>query len=335
MAAPPDRETRQLIDDLKARRARRRWTRVALIVVGAAVVLAAIITGAVLATAAPGNDASGSAPSSVAEVATTARAATTTTRHVATTTVTTKTMTTQTVTSATSPATDTTAGPTSTSLPATTTTGNRLAGKVIVIDPGHQAHADLGLEPIGPGSKTKKAKVSGGTSSVLTGISEGQVTLEVGLKLRDALKALGVTVVMIREAQNVDVTNIQRAQIANKVRADLTVRLHCNGSTDHSVHGLFTLYPASIKGWTDDIAATSKKAAAIFQHDLIAATNAQDRGLQVRSDLTGFNWSDVPVILVEMGFMTNPTEDKQLRSDAYQDKLVQGFVQGIIDSLKS
>jgi N-acetylmuramoyl-L-alanine amidase len=105
------------------------------------------------------------------------------------------------------------------------------------------------------------------------------VALAVGLKLRDALKALGIEVVTTRTTQDVDISNIARAKVWNEASADLTVRLHANGSGDRSVHGLFTLYPASIKGWTDDIAAASKRAAAIAQRDLIAATGAQDRRL--------------------------------------------------------
>lgn len=229
----------------------------------------------------------------------------------------------------------TTHGATTTSAPATTSTANWLAGKVIVIDPGHQAHANSALEPIGPGSTRKKAKVSSGTSSVLTGIPESEVVLAVGLKLRDALKARGIKVVMTRTTQDVDISNMARAKVGNKASADLTVRLHANGSGDRSVHGLFTLYPASIKGWTDDIAKASKRAAAIAQRDLIAVAGAQDRGLLERSDLTGFNWSDVPVILVEMGFMSNATEDKRLRTAAYQDKIVQGLVQGIVEFLRT
>ena len=206
---------------------------------------------------------------------------------------------------------------------------------MIAIDPGHQARANGALEPIGPGSTRKKAKVSSGTSSVLTGIPESEVALAVGLKLQDALEARGIEIVMTRTTQDVDISNMARAELENKAGADLTVRLHANGSGDRSVHGLFTLYPASIKGWTDDIAAASKRAAIIAQRELIAATGAQDRGLQERSDLTGFNWSDVPVILVEMGFMSNPTEDKQLRTPAYQDKIVQGLVQAIVEFLRT
>ena len=297
------------------RRLRRTWGRVLLVTVGAAVALAAIITGVVLATGTSGDEAPGSTLASTAGVPTT-----------------------ETVTTEVTPSTvhgATANGPTTTFASGVTSTTNWLADKVIAIDPGHQAHANGALEPIGPGSARKKAKVSSGTSSVLTGIPESEVALAVGLKLQDALEARGIEVVMTRTTQDVDISNMARAKLENEAGADLTVRLHANGSGDRSVHGLFTLYPASIEGWTDDIAAASKRAATIAQRELIAATGAQDRGLQERSDLTGFNWSDVPVILVEMGFMSNPTEDKQLRTPAYQDKIVQGLVLAIVEFLRT
>jgi N-acetylmuramoyl-L-alanine amidase len=222
--------------------------------------------------------------------------------------------------------------PVTTSEPAITSTTTWLSTKVVAIDPGHQAKANYELEPIGPGATTKRAKVSSGTSSPASGTPESEVTLAVGLKLRDALEALGVRVVMTRTTQDVDVPNSQRAKIANDAHANLAIRLHCNGGAS-SAHGLFTLYPASIAGWTDDIAVASKEAATIIQRAAIAATGAQDRGLQERGDLTGFNWSDVPDVLVEMGFMTNAAEDKLLESGAYQDRIVQGLVNGIVEFL--
>ena len=72
-------------------------------------------------------------------------------------------------------------------------------------------------------------------------------------------------VVMTRTIENVDLSNIQRAQIANKAGADLFVRIHADGSTDAATSGIHVLYPASIKGWTDDIAVASKKAASLAQ----------------------------------------------------------------------
>ncbi|MBC7294355.1 MAG: N-acetylmuramoyl-L-alanine amidase, partial [Thermoleophilia bacterium] len=123
-----------------------------------------------------------------------------------------------------------------------------MAGKVVVIDPGHQAHGDPSLEPIGPGSTQMKAKVSGGTAGVATGIPESKLVLAVSLKLRDALKTQGIKVVMTRTTQDVNLSNIPRAEIANKARATLFVRIHADGSDNPQVRGIRVLYPASIKG---------------------------------------------------------------------------------------
>jgi N-acetylmuramoyl-L-alanine amidase len=323
MGKASGRETKDLIRELKSKRKRRKLRRVALVGGVAVVILAGLITGGVLAAGSIGGSTDSTSAGFVK---------TTTTKRVTTTTARTKT--TGHVSTTEHPASTTTSGRTSTTLAASTpSTAGQLAGKVVVVDPGHQGRSSLVQEQIGPGSSKKKAEVSSGTQSPTTGTPESAVTLAVGLKLQAALKAKGIKVVMTRTSQNVDVSNIQRAKIANEAKADLEIRIHCNGSTDHSIHGLFTLYPASIKGWTDDIAGPSKQAAGIIQKAAIAATGAADRGLQQRSDLTGFNWSDVPVALVEMGYMTNAAEDKLLESTAYQDKLVQGLVNGIVEFL--
>ncbi len=315
MSEPHERDTRELIRELQSKRRRRGLMRLVGAGLGAAVLVAAIVTGIVLATGPSGSGAPGSSVSATARVSTTAITSAPTT-----------------VATTGEPVTSTSS--TTTSEPATTSTTSWLSTKVVAIDPGHQAKANYELEPIGPGATTKKAKVSSGTASPTTGTPESEVTLAVGLKLRDALEALGVQVVMTRTTQDVDVPNSERAKIANDAHADLAIRLHCNGG-DPSAHGLFTLYPASIAGWTDDIAVASKRAATIIQAAAIAATGAQDRGLQERSDLSGFNWSDVPDVLVEMGFMTNKDEDLLLESGTYQDKIVQGLVDGIVEFLRA
>lgn len=323
MSEPRQGETQELIRQLRWKRRRRRLMRLVLAGVGGAVLVAAVVIAVVLTTGRSDAKPSGSTLSAMARVSTTAPggAAPTTAPAGA-------------GGSVIGSGDTTTSAPTATSTPATTSTTTWLSTKVVAIDPGHQAKANYELEPIGPGATTKKAKVSSGTASRTTGTPESEVTLAVGLKLRDALEALGVRVVTTRTTQDVDVPNSRRAMIANEAHADLAVRLHCNGG-DPSAHGLFTLYPASIEGWTDDIAVPSKEAATILQRAAIAATGAQDRGLQERGDLTGFNWSDVPIVLVEMGFMTNPDEDRLLRSEAYQDKIVQGLVDGIVEFLRT
>jgi N-acetylmuramoyl-L-alanine amidase len=205
-----------------------------------------------------------------------------------------------------------------------------LSGPVVVIDPGHQAKADLNLEPVGPGSTDKKAKISAGAMGVVTGTPESQLVLAVSLKLKAALEAQGITVIMTRTTQDVNISNMQRALLANQAGADLFIRVHADAHSNSAVSGTHVLYPASIAGWTDDIAVASKSAAAVVLKELAAATGAKNLGLMVRSDMTGFNWSDVPVIIPEIGFMTNPTEDRLLATAAYQDKVVQGLSEGIV-----
>jgi N-acetylmuramoyl-L-alanine amidase len=202
--------------------------------------------------------------------------------------------------------------------------------KVVVIDPGHQAEANYGLEPVGPGSSTMKVKVSAGTASVNTGSPESELNLALGLKLRDVLQSYGIQVVMTRVSEAVDISNAQRAQMANAAGGDLFVRIHADGATDPAVNGVLVLYPSSISGWTDDIAAESVRSATIALQELTAATGAKSRGLSARSDIAGFNWSDIPVFLAEVGVMTNPAEDALLATEAYRDKIVSGLADTVL-----
>jgi N-acetylmuramoyl-L-alanine amidase len=106
------------------------------------------------------------------------------------------------------------------------------------------------------------------------------------------------------------------------------VRIHADGSADRSLHGVSTLVPAWHRGWTDDIYARSVRAGRALQAAVVGATGAANRGLVQRSDLTGFNWADVPAVLVETGFMTNPAESRRLKTSAYQQRVALGLVRG-------
>jgi len=202
------------------------------------------------------------------------------------------------------------------------------SGFVVCIDPGHQAHSNSTPEPIGPGSKSTKPSVSGGATGISTGIPEYEIALQIAMNLKKRLEAQGITVVMTRTVNDVDITNRARAAIANKAHADLFVRIHADGSPNSSVAGISTLYPASNK-WTRPIAPQSKIAAQAVQKSLIAATGANSRGAIQRSDLSGFNWATVPSVLIEAGFMSNRVEDKLLASPHYQDKVAEGISQGV------
>lgn len=200
---------------------------------------------------------------------------------------------------------------------------------VVCIDPGHQANGDAAPEPVGPGSKTTKPRVTGGATGIKTGIPEYEVVLQISMNLKKRLEQHGVRVVMTRTTNDISLSNAQRAKVANKAKADLFVRVHCDGSPDESAAGVLTLYPASNR-WTRSITRDSKRAARVVQEQTLAYTGAVDRGVKPRGDLTGFNWSKVPVVLVECGFMSNPVEDRLLASPHYQDKLAIGMTEGIM-----
>jgi len=177
----------------------------------------------------------------------------------------------------------------------------------------------------------RKIKDGGGTSGVGSGLREAELNLRVALRLRPLLERAGIRVVMTRTTTSgTSMGNIARARIANRARAALFLRIHADGSTDRSARGTHTLYPALRRGWTDDVYAESKRAAATVQRDVRGALGFPDRGLQQRSDFTGFNWADVPVILVELGFMSNPTEDRLLATAAYQRRAAVGLCRGTL-----
>jgi N-acetylmuramoyl-L-alanine amidase len=193
---------------------------------------------------------------------------------------------------------------------------------LVCIDPGHARRPNLGTEPIGPGSRVRKIKDGGGTPG------EAPVVLAISKKTRTLLRDRGFRVAMTRTTPDFTLPqggNIARARFCNRRRASLMLRVHADGSTDRSRHGVSTLYPAWRRGWTSDIYRPSRRAARLVQKRLVAATGASDRGLSRRSDLTGFNWANVPVVLVETGFMTNPRERRKLQRRGYQWKVAHGL----------
>ena len=200
----------------------------------------------------------------------------------------------------------------------------------IVIDPGHDARPNPATEPIGPGSSRRKVKDGGGTRGVVTGNPESLVNLQIARRLRRLLVADGYCVTMTRSRQGgVSMGNVARARIANRAHAALFVRIHADGSTDRSRHGTSTLYPAFHRGWTGDILPESRVAARKLQGALVGALGSRDLGTVRRSDITGFNWADVPAVLPELGFLTNPREDRLLGSARYERRAARGLRDGI------
>lgn len=199
---------------------------------------------------------------------------------------------------------------------------------VIVIDAGHSGRADMRQEPIGPGSSVTKPRDAGGTSGVATRNPESLINLQVALRLRRLLVARGMKVVMVRTTQAKSLSSSERARIANANHATLFVRLHCDGSTNRSRTGISMLVPKRNR-WTGPIYTPSRRAGRLALASTVRATGARNLGLVERSDLSGFNWSSVPSFLIEMGFMSNPAEDRKLATPSYQQKLATGIANGV------
>ena len=200
-----------------------------------------------------------------------------------------------------------------------------------MLDAGHQARADLTKEPNGPNSTEMKARVSGGTKGTTTGVYEYELTLEIAWLLKAELENRGYTVLMTRESHEVNISNSERAIMANEANADISVRIHVNGDGNSSANGAETLAPSEGNAYVSAIAQESQKLSKAVIDAYCNSTGMRNRGVKLRDDMTGMNWSEIPVTIIELGFMSNPTDDTNMQHDAYQEKMVTGIANGIDD----
>ncbi len=207
-----------------------------------------------------------------------------------------------------------------------------LEGHIICLDPGHCVTEEAGKgyrEPVSPLSDETKPRYLSGTRGA--SLTEEQLNLQVALKLRDALEALGAEVVMTREVSEISLPNTERCRIANESGADVHVHIHADGSESTSANGVSVLIPDGDLLGTPSIVEESARLGQLMVDCVSEATGAKNRGTVPRSDLTGLNFSEIPSVFIEMGFMTNPEEDALLSSGEYQDKIVAGMANSLMD----
>ena len=180
----------------------------------------------------------------------------------------------------------------------------------ICIDPGHGG-ADPGA--VGP-----------------TGLKEKDVNLAVGLKLAELLKPI-CTVVMtrttdIRLGKNQKEDLAARVAIAEKNKVDRFVSIHCNSYTDRNVRGIETFAYAP--------GGNGEKLARAIQAELIKATGLNDRKVKFSgSSIYVLKYTSMPAVLTEVGFISNPNEEKLLRDPAFQAKVAKTIAQGVANHL--
>lgn len=203
--------------------------------------------------------------------------------------------------------------------------------KKIAIDPGHQS-PDVDMsdkEPLGPGSTEMKAKATGGTQGKFTGVPEYELNMNISRLLKTELEKRGYQVLLTRQDNETAISNKERAELATKWGADIYVRIHGNGNEDSSVHGAMTMVPSSENSFVSHLHEKSYALGEAVIQAYCDSCGMKNNGVQLFDNMTGINWSSVPVIILEMGFMTNETDDRNMQNAEYQERMVQGIANGI------
>ena len=204
-------------------------------------------------------------------------------------------------------------------------------GRIVGIDPGHQGSwVDMSAqEPNAPGSSQMKARCTTGTTGNYTHLEEYQLNLDVSLKLKSILESRGYQVVMTREDNDANISNAERAQKVAAAGAEIYVRVHANSSEDSSVSGALTMCQSVENPYVGNLYEQSYRLSQVILNAYCEATGFGNRGVMITDTMTGINWSTIPVTIIEMGFMSNQSDDTTMADSSFQNQMAEGIANGI------
>lgn len=204
-------------------------------------------------------------------------------------------------------------------------------GRIVGIDPGHQGSwVDMSAqEPNAPGSSQMKARCTTGTTGNYTNLEEYQLNLDVSLKLKSILESRGYQVVMTREDNDANISNAERAQKVAAAGAEIYVRVHANSSEDSSVSGALTMCQSAQNPYVGNLYEQSYRLSQVILNAYCEATGFGNRGVMITDTMTGINWSTIPVTIIEMGFMSNQSDDTTMADSSFQNQMAEGIANGI------
>ncbi|MDP2775072.1 MAG: N-acetylmuramoyl-L-alanine amidase [Nocardioides sp.] len=216
-----------------------------------------------------------------------------------------------------------------------------LAGRVVVIDPGHQLGNPNFPRQINrqvPAGGFRKACNTTGTSTN-RGYPEATFNWQVARRLRARLVDLGAKVVLTRTSNRQDRWGPcvdTRGRAGNRVGADLKLSIHGDGSYASGARGFHVIAPTDRRRWTRDIVKPSRKLALTVRRALrgagfpLANYTAGGDGLDFRGDLGTLNLSDVPTVMVELGNMRHRRDARRMTSAAGQADYADGLKRAVL-----
>lgn len=225
------------------------------------------------------------------------------------------------------------------SAPAQAADDGPLAGRLILVDPGHQ----LGNSNPRFRRQMSQTRFNGtivkgcNTTGTATnaGFPEATFTWRVAVRLKRLLEAAGAQVAMTRTTNSYDDWGPcvwERGRMANRIGADAMISIHADGASSGS-HGFFVLAPGLVKGWTEDVVGPGRRLAKAMIRGMAAAgappSNYIPDQLMVSRDTTSLNFSNVPTVTVEAGNMRNAAEARRMSSAAGQEQYARWLLAGI------